>query len=247
MEQPHPSSSRPRVLAIIPARGGSKGVPRKNIKPLIGKPLIAYTIETAKRSVYLTRTIVSTDDQEIAEVAKANGGDVPFYRPAYLAADTSPTSEAVLHAIETLKQQGETYDLVVILQPTTPLRSVEDIDIPIQRLLEHSTARSSASVAKIDDPHPRKIQKITPDGFLQNYIDGPRLVRRQDAEPAYRWSGSTYVAYVADVVANNGQILIEPVLPYVMPDERSVNIDCLLDFFLCEKILEQKQPADTKE
>lgn len=122
---------QPKILAIIPARGGSKGVPRKNIRDLAGKPLIAWTIEEAKKSKYITRLILSSEDEEIIEAAKKYGCEVPFVRPIELAQDNTPGIEPVLHAIE--KCPG--YDYVLLLQPTSPLRTVEDIDGCIEFLL----------------------------------------------------------------------------------------------------------------
>jgi len=117
-----------KILALIPARGGSKGLPGKNIKPLLGKPLIAWTIEQAKASKYVDRVVVSTDDDEIAEVAIRYGAEVPFLRPKELARDDSPTIDAILHALDFFSDKGERFDLLALLEPTSPLRDSEDID-----------------------------------------------------------------------------------------------------------------------
>jgi CMP-N,N'-diacetyllegionaminic acid synthase len=138
---------RPEILALIPARGGSKGIPRKNLLPLAGKPLIAYSIEQALASRFITRTIVSTDDPEIARVAKAHGADVPFARPADLAQDASSDLEVFRHALTTLRDaEGYRCECVVHLRPTGPVRSVERIDEAIATFLDHPEADSLRSV-----------------------------------------------------------------------------------------------------
>ena len=232
---------QPKVLAIIPARGGSKGVKGKNIAPLNGVPLIGYTIQAAQGSRLLTRTIVSTDSELIAGIARSLGGDVPFLRPEEFATDTSPTAPVVLHAIDFLEQQGETYDYVALLQPTSPLRTTEDIDTAIQLLTDHSEAQSVVSVAKLDDPHPMKVQKISVEGYLLPFIDGaPRQVRRQDLPPVYRWNGVIYVARIPTLRAQEGKLVLDPCLPYVMPEERSVNIDTPMSLQFADFLLSSR-------
>ena len=135
-----------KILAIIPARGGSKGIKNKNIKPMNGKPLIVWTIEAAQQSIYLDKFLVSTDSKEIAKVAKHNGAEVPFLRLSKYAKDDSPSYEAVLHAIDQLKLKGETYDYVALLEPTSPLRGYKDIDNAIAQLIYHPDADGLVSV-----------------------------------------------------------------------------------------------------
>lgn len=113
---------RPKILALIPARGGSKGIPKKNIKPLLGKPLITWTIEQAQKSEYISRVFVSTEDKEIASLAEQSGVEIPFLRPEEFAQDKSPTSDAIIHALDMFEKMGENYDIVIILEPTSPLK-----------------------------------------------------------------------------------------------------------------------------
>lgn len=124
-------------LALIPARGGSKGIPRKNVRPLSGKPLISYTIEAALNSVVIDDVVVTTDDEEIAEVARSYGAEIPFMRPAELAADESKTIDCVVHARDTLRAMDREYDAIVLLQPTSPLRVAEDIDAAASVWMTH--------------------------------------------------------------------------------------------------------------
>ena len=127
------------ILALIPARGGSKGIPRKNIKVLHGSPLIAYTIAAARNSRYIDDVVVTTDSDEIAKIARDYGASVPFMRPSELADDRSKTIDAVLHAVETLEDMGRTFDAVVLLQPTSPLRTSVDIDCSIETFYSHGS------------------------------------------------------------------------------------------------------------
>jgi CMP-N-acetylneuraminic acid synthetase len=124
-----------KIIAIIPARGGSKGLPRKNIKLLLGKPLVAWTIEQAKNSKYVNKVVVSTEDKEIAEISRGYGAEVPFLRPKELARDDSPTIDAILHALNWFEESGEYFDIVVLLEPTSPLRDVEDKDKCVEILV----------------------------------------------------------------------------------------------------------------
>ena len=165
------STEQPRVLAVIPARGGSKGIPRKNIIPIHGKPLLAYSIEPALKAATLTRVIVSTEDEEIAQVAREWGADVPFMRPSELATDRAKSLPVVQHAIRTLEvEEGQPYDAVVMLQPTTPLRTSEDIDRGVRMLFE-TGADSVVTVVEVGGHHPFRMKRLLDDGRLINYLD----------------------------------------------------------------------------
>lgn len=180
-----------RVLGLIPARGGSKGIPRKNIKDMAGKPMIARTIEVGLKSAYIDELIVTTDDEEIAEVARSWGADVPFMRPAELAVDTSPTIDCVLHAQHEMEALGRACDCVVLLQPTSPLRSVDDID----RSIELFYARGRKGVVSISpvSVNPVLMKTMADDGELTGLmpLDGP--IRRQDMTQYYTVDGNVYV------------------------------------------------------
>jgi len=181
-------------IAVIPARGGSKGIPRKNIIDVAGKPLIAYTIETALASRYLDRVIVSTDDVEIAKVSKQYGAEVPFLRPAHLATDEAKTIDTVIDTLERIEQS---YDYVVLLQPTQPLRTVQQIDDAIQQVVEQNQS-SLVSVEEVTD-HPILYRTMTTEGKLLPLLHQNSTVRRQDFEPYYKVNGLIYINKVDEL------------------------------------------------
>ena len=223
-----------RVLAIIPARGGSKGIPRKNIKALAGKPLIAWTIEAALRAQGIETVIVSTEDDEIASVAKQLGAEVPFRRPLALAQDDTPGISPVLHAIEQLPD----YDWVMLLQPTSPLRSVHDIQ-NIIKLCNDEGAPSSVSITQVSK-HPFWMYQKNDQGRLQRLIpDRPEITSRQELPSVYVLNGALYFARIDWLINNRGFISPET-LGYVMPNERSVDLDTALDWQWIEWLIENQ-------
>lgn len=211
------------VLAIIPARGGSKGIPRKNIRMLAGKPLIAWTIEEAKKSKYIDRLILSSEDEEIIKVAKEWGCEVPFVRPAELAKDDTPGIEPVLHAISMLPG----YDYVVLLQPTSPLRLVDDIDGCIETCVS-SSAPSCVSVTEVNQ-HPYLMYKIDKTGSLEPFRDQKKeIYRRQDLPLVYILNGAVYFAE-SHFLRKNRSFLKPLTKAFVMARERSLDIDNEVD------------------
>ncbi len=224
-----------KILAVITARGGSKGIPGKNIKMLGDKPLIAYSIDAAKKSKLITHTIVSTDDKEIAEVAKKYGGEVPFVRPAELAGDTVKHVPVMQHAIEFMeKKLGVTFGFVVILQPTSPFRLPEDIDKTLERLIE-SKADSAVSLVDVGNDHPVKAKKLIDGKVLPYCIPETEGVRRQDLEQAYRRSGAVY-AMRRDLIMGGG-LYGEYIVGHVVPADRSIDIDTPFEWFRAEWML----------
>jgi CMP-N-acetylneuraminic acid synthetase len=223
-----------KVLGVIPARGGSKTVPHKNICLVAGKPLVAYTIECAARSTALTRCIVSTDSREIAEVCRKAGGDVPFLRPAELAGDDTPTLPVLLHALE---QLHEAYDAVMILQPTSPLRTPGDIDSAVKLLDSDPSADSVVSVVKVGDHHPARMKQIR-DGVLIDppFAESVEGQRRQDLSELYLRNGAIYLTRT-QVLKQQGSLKGRKSLAYVMPEERSVNVDGQVDLILAEALI----------
>ncbi len=211
------------VLAIIPARGGSKGVPRKNIREVAGKPLIAFTIEEAKKSKYIDRLILSSDDAEIIRVAQSWGCEAPFVRPAELAQDETPGIAPVLHAMEQLPE----YDIVVLLQTTSPLRSVADIDGCIEQCI---TNRANACVSVTPaEQSPYWMYTMGKSGAMQPLIQTDQVfARRQDLPQAYILNGAVYVAR-CDWLRQSKTFLAAETLGFVMPAERSLDIDTELD------------------
>ncbi len=214
-----------RVLGLVPARGGSKGVPRKNIKLLNGKPLLAYTAETALAARHLARVVLSTDDAEIAAVGRACGLAVPFMRPAELAQDHTPTLPVVQHALQWLEARGEHYEAVCLLQPTSPLRRAEDIDGCIELLAEQ---RADAVVTILPVPleyNPHWVYFQDNEGALHLSMgETIPIPRRQDLPPAFHREGSIYVTRRAVIMEQNsfyGQHL----LGYPVDPQYCVNID----------------------
>lgn len=226
-----------RILAIIPARSGSVGVPGKNIRMVAGKPLLAWTIEAALHSRYLDRVIISTDTQEIAHVASSFGCEVPFLRPAEIARSETPSSAVVLHALEWFAD----YDLIMLLQPTSPLRTTADIDAALDALLE-SQSTSCIGVCEAH-PHPNWMKTIDESGMLQPFLPAPIADRRQDLPPVYGINGAVYVASVAEYKAV-ASFQTARTQAYVMPAERSLEIDNEFDLFLCEQVLKCRESAN---
>ena len=224
-----------RVLGLIPARGGSKGVPRKNIRLLNGKPLLAYTAEAARQAKTLSRTILSTEDEEIAGIGKFYGLDVPFMRPLELAQDTTPSLEVVRHTLLTLKDAGENFDAVCLLQPTNPLRRAEDIDACVGLFIE-SNADSVISVLPV--PHeynPRWVFWQNGEGRMSLSTGDTEIIpRRQDLPPAFHRDGSVYVSR-SEIIIDRQSLYGEKILGYEMLPEFSANIDTEEDWMAVEK------------
>jgi len=222
------------ILGVIPARGGSRGVPRKNIRPLAGKPLIAWTIEAAGQSRLLTRTVVSTEDGEIARVARESGADVPFMRPPALAADDAKTLPSLVHALQTVEAADpRRYDYVLTLQPTSPFRTGEDIDAII-RLMEPGRPASAVSVISSAGCHPLKAKRIV-NGRLVDYFaehPEPEGTPRQALPEAFLRNGALYITRRDVLLA--GSVYGGETLAYVMPEERSLDINSPLDFEFAE-------------
>jgi CMP-N,N'-diacetyllegionaminic acid synthase len=228
-----------RILGIIPARGGSKGLPGKNIKLLNGTPLIAYTIKEALNS-NLDEFIVSTDSEEIAEVARNYGGKVPFLRPAEIATDNASSLDVVLHALDFMKEhENKEYDAIMLLQPTTPYRDSADINQAINLLIS-SDADSVISVTDVGGTHPARMKFIV-DG---NLIDPPFVEafegqNRQELPPMYIRNGGIYLTKVDTIRKGSFKGNISKAL--VMPEKKSVNIDNIDDFEFAEWLMSKHQ------
>jgi CMP-N-acetylneuraminic acid synthetase len=228
------------ILGVIPARGGSKSVPRKNIALLHGKPLIAYTIQAAQASQRLTHFLVSSEDPEILAVARQFGAPTPFVRPAELATDEAPTLPVVQHAVRFMEQQeGLTFAVIVLLQPTTPLRRPEDIDAAVDKL-SATRADSVISVCDVGAYHPARMRQIVDDRLVDLPTREPKeMLRRQDLPPVYIRNGAIY-AVRREVVMEQNSMVGEISRPYIMPEEQSVNVDSKLDLLLAEILLRPK-------
>ena len=231
----------PRILAFIPARGGSKGVPRKNVRLICGKPLIAYTIETALELQHIFhRIIVSTDDEEIAAVSKKYGAEVPFIRPDELSGDEVPTLPVVQHAVEFVEQQDDILlDWVFILQPTDPLRSFRDLENALKISTLTSSCDSVISVVRVYETHPVFMKRIKDNRLISFGVQAPEGTRRQDCEPpAYMSNGAVYLTR-RDVIMEQNSIWGAVTRPYIMPAERSLNVDSELDLKLIELLMKE--------
>ncbi len=222
-----------KILGIIPARGGSKGIKDKNIRPLAGKPLIAHTIEAGLASKYVDDVLVSTDSEKIAEISMRYGADVPFLRPAELASDTSKTIEAIMHAIQTLRAMGRAYDSLVLLQPTSPLRTKDDIDCAVELFYNRSEA-PLASVNQVSD-HPLLIRSIDENGNMVHLLNQGSTCRRQDMPSYYRINGAIYIYSMKDIDSQTS--FNDAVVPFIMDSNKSVDIDSLDDLDRAERLL----------
>lgn len=224
--------TNPSVLAIIPARGGSKGIPRKNIKYLAGKPLIAWTIEEAKKSKYISRLILSSDDDEIIEVAKKHKCDVPFKRPAELAQDNTSGMDPVLHAIE----QCPGYDYVLLLQPTSPFRTVEDIDRCLEKVFQNKWSFCvSVSVAS---ESPYWMYSLN-ENSLTPLLESDVSATRQMLPSPYILNGALYVGETKRFLKEK-EFLNSETKAFVMSKEHSYDIDEPIDFKICDFIMQEK-------
>ena len=227
------------ILAIITARGGSKGLPGKNIRTLAGKPLIAWSIQAALGSKAVTDTVVSTDDEEIARVSREWGAEVPFMRPSELAGDESPHIPVLLHALDWMKsERNKTYDYVLLLQPTSPMRTAGDLDQAAGQALGQN---ADALVGVCESfSHPFLIKKIDEKGCLENFAPVPEgYLRRQSFPDAYVLNGALYLIRTS-VLREQKTLLPSGVRPFMMPQERSLDIDSLADFEITEFLMTRK-------
>ena len=230
------------ILGIIPARGGSKGLPGKNIMQLIDKPLIAWTIEQAGKSMYMDKVIVNTDDIQIAETSKRYGAEIPFMRPPELAGDSSKIIDAVFHALDTLAKDGKAYDYLALLEPTSPLRKNDDIDNAIMKLIDAGdSAESLISVGEIALEHPIYAKKVTKDGYVKTYFDVQKTdALRQDIPAAFFPYGVIYLSKVS-AVRKHKAVYPERIIPYFIERWQNYEINDKLDFMCVETILKLKK------
>lgn len=224
------------VLGLIPARGGSKGIPGKNLAPLCGKPLIAWTIDAARMARGVDRVVVSTDAQSIADAARAHGAEVPFLRPAELARDDTSGVAPPLHALRWLAEhEGYRPDALLLLQPTSPLRTVEDIEGALA--LFTSTAADSVVGVTAAQHHPYHLRTMAQDGRIAPFIvPEHQVVRRQDLPPVFALNGALWLIR-SEVLLTKEDWYTDRTWGYVMPAERSLDVDTPWDLHLAELIL----------
>ena len=238
-----------RVLALVPARAGSKGLPGKNIRPLQGKPLLAWPIEAARASRYVDRVVISTDSPEFAALARVAGADTPFLRPAEFASDTAPSIAFIEHALDTLEAAGDHYGYLVLLEPTSPLTEAQDIDAALEALVAGcASAESIVGVTALVSTHPAFAVRLDTAGLMQPYAAASfgLLPRRQDTEPLYSLDGSLYISTV-QAIRRERSFCHERTLPYVTPRWKSFEVDDLVDFICIEAILAQRELISRSE
>ncbi len=231
-----------KILGLIPARGGSKGVPGKNIKMLGNKPLIQYTLESAKESMLLAKVIVSTDSEQIAECARSIGGDIPFLRPASLATDETPTLDVVRHALEYYHGLQVRYDAVCLLQVTTPFRLPGFIDLAIRRFIDQGADAIISVLPVPSEFNPHWVFEPSGDGYLRISTGEKQIVpRRQDLPPAYFRDGSIYITK-ADVLLEKNSFFGDRLAHIINDLSWHVNIDTPQDWSRAEaKVAEYKE------
>jgi CMP-N-acetylneuraminic acid synthetase len=222
-----------KIVALITARGGSKGIRNKNINPLAGKPLIAWTIEEAKKSTYLDKIITSTEDSYIMEIAKAYGSEIPFERPKYLAQDDTSSIDVILHAIEHLKEQ---FDYLLLLQPTSPFRKLCHIDKIIEACID-SEAQAMVSVSKVKK-HPYHMYEISGDYLRPILNKKSTFTRRQDMPPIYEYNGALYLSSISFIKEKQSFVAPE-IKPFEMDVMHSIDIDEMLDWDFAELLIKK--------
>ena len=224
-----------RILSVIPARGGSKGVPRKNLASVAGKPLIYYTIEAAHRSKLIDRSVVSTEDSEISNVCRNLGAEV-VARPIALAGDLSTTREVLLHAVQELASTGYYPDAILTLQPTSPLRTAQHIDEAIRLFSSNKMADSLVSCIPLPHIyHPLSLMTYNNDGYLKPFLNLPQPTRRQDKPPLYARNGAAI--YITRTDRLKEYIIGGNILPYIMDSAASLDVDTTEDLSEADRIL----------
>ena len=233
------TNKKPKVLALIPARGGSRRLPGKNLLKLCGEPITVWSIKAAQQSKYVDRIVVSTDSDEIAEVARAAGADVPFMRPNYLASDTASSLDVVKHALNELNQKGQCYEFIVLLQPTSPLRTSKHIDESFE-LLQSKDADAIVGVTELD--HPIELTNRLPDDLsMKGFFTTDSHLRSQDFPKRYRVNGAIYLVRVESLIKENTIFLSDRIYAYKMDREVSVDIDTPYDLKLADALFDRDE------
>ena len=229
-----------RLLALIPARSGSKRLPHKNSLNLGGKPLIAWSIDAGLQSKYVDRVVVSTDSNAIAAMAKQYGADIPFIRPEVLASDTATTIDVVRHAISMLEKENDFYDYILLLQPTSPLRNTKHIDEAVELLIS-KPAHGIIGVTEVEHPV-EWINTLPMDNSMEDFLKTEyRDIRSQDFPVRYRINGAIYLSKIENVLSEGSLFLSKKCYAYIMPRSVSLDIDSNLDFKVAESILNMSE------
>lgn len=236
-----------KILTVIPARGGSKGITRKNIRPLAGRPLVSYVIEAATKAKLVERLIVSTDDTEIADVARSFGADIPFMRPPEVATDTTTLILVMRHALQYFDNKGERYDAVLSLQPTSPLIKPQTIDRIIDKFHE-TECEAAATVSRVSHGHPYVSKRLIGENKdqIESFVQVPEgavLFPRQKREPAYCYNGAIYLRdrKLVDNFSGRDWGLGKDPRVVIMDSYESVDIDEMVDLITAEAIINEKR------
>jgi CMP-N-acetylneuraminic acid synthetase len=232
----------PEIFGLVVARGGSKGIPGKNVRLMAGKPMIYWTIQAALKAKGLTRVFVSTDDHEIADICSHYGAEIPFLRPPALSTDTSTSVEVVVHFLNWLEQnQPCVPPFIMLLQPTSPLRTSVDIDAAIELQQEKDSAAVVSVVRSTHPPH--WLKTISSEGFLQSWMNGDMPTQRQQVSHLYELNGAIYLVNT-EVFLRLQTFTPDRTAPYIMPPERSLDIDTFWDFTLADLVLRKMDDQD---
>lgn len=228
-----------RVLAIVPARGGSKGLPGKNVRDLHGKPLIAWSIDAGRASRYVDELVVSTDSEEIAAVAAKFGAPPPFMRPPELATDTAGSVDVIEHVVNELAGRGRAFDYIVLLEPTSPLREIRDIDDALE-LFVRRDAEALVSVCRAEVTHPSFMFRVDSSERLTPFLEGGfKPLRRQELTPVFYLEGTVYIAQIASLLRRR-TFCHEGTVAYEVPKWKAPEIDDLTDLLFVESIMKNK-------
>ncbi len=230
-----------KILAIIPARGGSKGLKDKNIKQILGKPLIAWSIEAGLNSKYIDTVMVTTDSEKIASISRDFGAEVPFLRPNELACDTATSMDVIFHAINYYKNElNQKYDYIILLEPTSPQRTVDDIDNAIEKLINNINASALVSTSKVESCHPAYMIKKLKDDFFEGYENKDiNITRRQDFLDLNFIDGTLYISQVK-ILFEKKSFYHDKTLCYDVPKWKSLEIDDLDDFIMIEALMKKR-------
>lgn len=223
-----------RALAVVPARAGSKGVRGKNLRGVAGKPLVSYAITVGLNTPEIATTVVTTDDPEVASMGQAYGAMV-VDRPAHLATDEAPMAPVLVHALEAAEANGDPFDVVVLLQPTAPIRTEDDIRAVITLLAEHPDADSVVSVVRVEDAHPGRMYRIDDEGRMESLWPEWASANRQDLPDVYLRNGALYAVRRATLLA--GKVIGERPMPYAMPPEWLANVDDERDLIVADALV----------
>lgn len=230
-----------KVIAMVPARGGSKGLPGKNIREICGLPLLAWSVRAGRESRYVDEVMVTTDSDEIARIGKAAGANIPFLRPSVLAQDQSTSFGAIAHALDHYRTVlGKQFDYVVLLEPTSPMRTAADVDRALERLLAQPDATAIVGVAKTESQNPAFLVKVSERGFISGYEEKQmKVLRRQDIPDVYFFEGSLYISEEAALLEKK-TFYHEKTIAYEVPKWMSLEIDDLDDFIMVEALMKHR-------